>query len=223
MAAGLKVTPSALDELEARLLNQNGQVPLHDRFRALFTLKAIGGQAAVNIIAKGELMADIKAMAYGLTDGSMPWEGFSDPSALLKHELAYVLGQINDPSAIPILSDTLADTKEDPMVRHEAAEALGAISDYDSLPLLQKYLKDPERVAAEALGGIAEMDEDAPILIEGERVDVQKVLKEWMLKPDAPEVVKQSCQVAVDMWEYENSNQFQYANGLQGAAPIAAT
>lgn len=46
-------------------------------------------------------------------------KGFSDPSALLKHELAYVLGQINDPSAIPILSNILADKEEDPMVRHE--------------------------------------------------------------------------------------------------------
>ncbi|KAG9010826.1 deoxyhypusine hydroxylase [Tulasnella sp. JGI-2019a] len=336
MAVGIEITENALVELEARLLNTSGQVPLHDRFRALFTLKAIGGQRAVNIIGKG----------------------FVDPSALLKHELAYVLGQINDPSGIPILSATLADKKEDPMVRHEAAEALGAISDYDSLPLLRRYLEDPERVvretcdiaiakiqwdqspegcaerarqeeekreaerngtlrqftsidpappslssdpssghsgllrgsksasdvphlrdrlldttlplferyramfalrnigspaaidaladgfgddsalfkheiafvfgqladphaipsllkvlrtsaesdmvrheAAEALGGIAEVDQDKPIVVDGERVDVQKVLKEWMLKPDAPEVVKQSCQVAVDMWE----------------------
>lgn len=54
MALGIEVTESALDELEARLLNKSGQVPLHDRFRALFTLKAVGGQAAVNIIGKGE-------------------------------------------------------------------------------------------------------------------------------------------------------------------------
>lgn len=45
--------------------------------------------------------------------------GFSDSSALLKHELAYVLGQINNPSAIPTLTAVLENMEEDPMVRHE--------------------------------------------------------------------------------------------------------
>jgi hypothetical protein len=44
---------------------------------------------------------------------------FVDPSALLKHELAYVLGQMKNPYAIPILNKTLEDLTEDPMVRHE--------------------------------------------------------------------------------------------------------
>jgi hypothetical protein len=42
-----------------------------------------------------------------------------DSSALLGHELAYVLGQIQDPHALPILASVLADRKQHPMVRHE--------------------------------------------------------------------------------------------------------
>ena len=45
--------------------------------------------------------------------------GFKDDSALLKHELAYCLGQIGDERALSVLQDVLGDMKEDPMVRHE--------------------------------------------------------------------------------------------------------
>jgi deoxyhypusine monooxygenase len=78
--------------------------------------------------------------------------------------------------------------------------------------------------AAEALGGIA-------------TPEVLPYLKEYMTREDAPVVVRESCQVALDMYEvgvssssgksscaelriyrsqYENSDQFQYANGLDG-------
>lgn len=78
--------------------------------------------------------------------------------------------------------------------------------------------------AAEALGGIA-------------TPEVLPHLKEWMAKPNAPRVVRESCQVAIDMWEvsqnsssqemclgltflgqFENSGEFQYANGLESAS-----
>jgi len=42
--------------------------------------------------------------------------------------------------------------------------------------------------AAEALGGIA-------------TPEVLPHLREWMSKEDAPRVVRESCQVAIDMWE----------------------
>lgn len=61
---------------------------------------------------------------YPVDDELDSFIGFADHSALLKHELAYVLGQINDTHAIPILSSTLADKKEDPMVRHEVSHFL---------------------------------------------------------------------------------------------------
>lgn len=42
--------------------------------------------------------------------------------------------------------------------------------------------------AAEALGGIA-------------TPEVLPHLREWMDKDDAPRVVRESCQIAIDMWE----------------------
>ena len=47
--------------------------------------------------------------------------GFVDESALLKHELAYCLGQIKRTSALPVLESVLTNEKEDPMVRHEVS------------------------------------------------------------------------------------------------------
>jgi len=95
--------------------------PLKERFRALFTLKAIGTKEAVQ------------------------WMGqaFTDGSALLKHEVAYCLGQTRSPLALPILTSVLADTQgQEPIVRHEAAEALAAIGGEEALSWVTKYSKD---------------------------------------------------------------------------------
>ena len=69
-------------------------------------------------------------------------EGFSSSSALLRHELAYVLGQMQMDEALPTLIQILSDAEEHVMVRHEAAEALGAIGNLDAVPILKKYLHD---------------------------------------------------------------------------------
>ncbi|XP_050693865.1 deoxyhypusine hydroxylase-like [Eriocheir sinensis] len=95
--------------------------PLKERFRALFTLRGLGGEAAISAISRC----------------------FDDPSALLKHELAYCLGQMGDVRAIPKLIEVLSDSKQEPMVRHEAGEALGAIGDPTVEDVLRKYSKDP--------------------------------------------------------------------------------
>ena len=99
-------------------------------------------------------------------------EGFNDPSALFRHEIAYVFGQMQSPASVPALIKTLENMNELNMVRHEAAEALGSIATPDCLPVLKKFKDDRERV------------------------------------------VKESCEVALDMYEYENSQDFQYADGL---------
>lgn len=74
--------------------------PLKERFRALFTLRNLGGNLAVDLIN----------------------ECFKDESALLKHELAYCLGQMQNPAAIPHLTSVLEAKEQEPMVRHEAGE-----------------------------------------------------------------------------------------------------
>lgn len=80
-----------------KVLNDTDR-PLKERFRALFTLRNIGGPISIECIN----------------------ECFKDSSVLLKHELAYCLGQMQDKSAIPFLVRVLEDTKQEAMVRHEA-------------------------------------------------------------------------------------------------------
>ena len=101
---------------------------MFQRMRALFALRNIGGVEAVEALAAA----------------------YSSKSALLKHEIAYVMGQMQDPAAVPHLIDRLEDHDEDLMVRHEAAEALGAIGDRIALSTLEKFVGDPEPVVAES-------------------------------------------------------------------------
>lgn len=108
------------------VLNDPSQ-SLKERFRALFTLRNLGGEDAIKMIS----------------------DCFKDESALLKHELAYCLGQMQDARAIPILTKVLEDTSQEAMVRHEAGEALGAIGSETLIPLLENYSTDPVIEVAE--------------------------------------------------------------------------
>ncbi|KAF9027145.1 ARM repeat-containing protein [Hymenopellis radicata] len=322
------VSPAELKNLEDVLLNTSGNVLLHNRFRALFTLKSFKSEEAIQIISKG----------------------FQDESALLKHELAYCLGQIQSTTALPMLESVLANTAEDPMVRHEAAEAMGAISSATSVPILKQYLSDDNESVRDTceiaiariewdnseegkrhLSSVAHLrfsvytsidpapptsgllsgalkpedlsdsniedlknkllDRNLPLFVryramfalrnigtsaavdalaagfyddsalfkheiafvfgqllsphsdsnESEMVrheaaealggiatpEALPVLREWMTRQDAPRVVRESCQVAIDMWEVCNSYDstktrgIQYANGLDTVAAAA--
>ncbi|MBW0477754.1 hypothetical protein O181_017469 [Austropuccinia psidii MF-1] len=123
-----------IDELHSTLSDDSGNVPLASRFRALFTLRALGSPSAVKAI--GDALRPIES--------ARPF-----PQALLGHELAYCLGQIGDSAALPVLEATLRDRNVHPMVRHEAAEAMGAIGDLTSLPVLKEFLQDPEAAVRE--------------------------------------------------------------------------
>lgn len=126
--------------------------PLSVRFRALFSLKHLACQSQD---ANAEVAIDAISAA------------FATPSALLKHELAYCLGQTRNLYSVPALRKCLADLDEDPMCRHEAAEALGAIGHDSQLDILCEY-----RDRA------------------GENV-----------------AVKETCEIAIDRIEWENSEQ----------------
>ncbi|KAA6425385.1 MAG: deoxyhypusine hydroxylase [Trebouxia sp. A1-2] len=134
------------NELRAKLVDE--QARIFDRYRAMFALRNKGGQEAVSALG----------------------EAFGSQSALLKHEVAYVLGQMQDALAVSTLRHVLRDESEHAMVRHEAAEALGSIASPDCLQLLTDYCKDPELIVAD------------------------------------------SCVVALDMLEFEQSGAFQYAD-----------
>ncbi len=101
---------------------------LFSRYRAMFRLRDIGTPGAIDALACG----------------------FDDPSALFRHEIAYVFGQLSDPHSIPALQKVLCNASEEAMVRHEAAEALGSIATDDVLPVLQGFIQDKERVVRES-------------------------------------------------------------------------
>merc|ERR1712156_1270363 len=94
-------------------------------------------------------------------------------SALFRHEIAFVLGQVASPLASEQLLTRLRDENENPMVRHECAEALGDIPGVEIEAEMAKYLD-----------------------------------------PKVDPVVRESCVIALDMADYNNSKEFQYANGL---------
>ncbi len=54
--------------------------------------------------------------------------GLRCPNALFRHEVAYVLGQVQSGVGRDPLLDRLRDAGESDMVRHECAEALGSIA-----------------------------------------------------------------------------------------------
>ncbi|MGB1420196.1 MAG: HEAT repeat domain-containing protein [Poseidonia sp.] len=76
--------------------------------------------------------------------------GFTSSSALLRHELAYVLGQMQNNVALPTLIERLEDEEEHVMVRHEAAEAMGAIGDRSIIPILQRFTEHSAPEVAES-------------------------------------------------------------------------
>jgi len=113
-------------DLRTVLCNEDEK--MFQRMRALFALRNIGGKDSVDALAAA----------------------YESKSALLKHEIAYVMGQMQDPHAVPHLIERLEDAEEDVMVRHEAAEALGAIGDRAALDVLERFVDDDEVVIAES-------------------------------------------------------------------------
>lgn len=111
--------------------------------------------------------------------------GFSDDSALFKYVTVYLLCPFRLLTAYR---------------RHEIAFVFGQLLSTHSVPALLKVLENNQESdmvrheAAEALGGIA-------------TPEVLPHLKEWMQREDAPRVVRESCQVALDMYEVRRTRQ----------------
>ena len=121
--------PSEVTEIqELRVILCDESERMFQRMRALFALRNKRGDDAVDALCAA----------------------FNSKSALLKHEIAYVLGQMQNAHAVPRLIDRLKDVDEDLMVRHEAAEALGAIGDRTAMDTLASFVNDPEPVISES-------------------------------------------------------------------------
>merc|ERR1712029_329714 len=141
------------DVEKLKTILNNTEISLFERYKAMFALRNIGDEIS------------IKALASGLNDSS----------ALFRHEVAFVLGQVASPHAVAELTTRLRDDLESPMVRHECAEALGSI-------------------ATPGLG-------------------VEDELSKYLSK-ETPAVVRESCEIALNMADYNNSEEFQYAHAL---------
>ncbi|CAB68156.1 putative protein [Arabidopsis thaliana] len=124
--AGPAASFSSVHQLRQVLLDETKG--MYERYAALFALRNHGGEEAVSAIV----------------------DSLSASSALLRHEVAYVLGQLQSKTALATLSKVLRDVNEHPMVRHEAAEALGSIADEQSIALLEEFSKDPEPIVAQS-------------------------------------------------------------------------
>ena len=125
----------AIPDLQKTLLDTS--LPLFQRYRAMFALRDLASPPDLPT-AKPAILALAK--------------GFGDPSALFRHEIAFVFGQLSHPASIPSLVETLSNTAEASMVRHEAAEALGSLGDEDGVEdVLKKFLNDPEQVVRDSI------------------------------------------------------------------------
>eukprot|EP00505_MAST-04D_sp_SCG-Rhode-Island_P002900 Stramenopile-MAST_4_protein_2900 len=100
--------------------------PVAKRMRAIYYLRSMGTEEAVGVLIRA------------LLD--------KRNSPLVRHELAYVLGQIQDKKACDALESIVADGSDDAMVRHESAEALGNIGQARSLALLETFMGDPDSI-----------------------------------------------------------------------------
>jgi deoxyhypusine monooxygenase len=116
----------SVEELTSLLTSTD--TSLFQRYRAMFSLRDMNSDEAVLALV----------------------QGFQDNSALFRHEIAYVLGQMQRPSAIPGLEAVLQKESEHRMVRHEAAESIGAIGGEDAESILKKYLADEEYVVQQS-------------------------------------------------------------------------
>ena len=118
------------EELGDMLCDTNAE--MFERYRAMFSLRNRGGRDSVLQLCRA------------LTkDTSSP---------LLRHEVAYVLGQLQHPDSVEALEESLRRHDEHEMVRHESAEALGAIEGRwdDCERILEEFTRDSNIVVRES-------------------------------------------------------------------------
>jgi deoxyhypusine monooxygenase len=142
-------------QLEQILLDTSRS--MFDRYRAMFALRNMETEESVAALAKG----------------------FNDSSALFKHEIAFVFGQMQHKASLAALKEVLLHENEHAMVRHEAAEALGSVSathecEELALPTLQAYVT----------------------------VDPASLTSDKKSKVVDDTIVRESCEVALDIHEY---------------------
>jgi len=115
--------------LEKILLNPD--IDIYTRYGAMFALRNIASDEAVTVICKGLRNAQ--------------------DNPLYKHEIAFVLGQMANPTSENALRDCLLDEQQDEMVRHECAEALGALGTQSAENILRPLMTCENRIVRESV------------------------------------------------------------------------
>lgn len=128
-------TGKTVEQLGGELMDI--KLPLFMRYRAMFALRDLASPPDLPTAVPA-----VEALA----------EGFADDSALFRHEIAFVFGQLSHPASIPALTAALGNLQEESMVRHEAAEALGSLGEEEGVEeTLKKFLNDKEKVVRESV------------------------------------------------------------------------
>ncbi|RWS11463.1 hypothetical protein B4U79_04438 [Dinothrombium tinctorium] len=115
---------------------------LYDKYRTMFALRNLATEEAIKSLGE--------ALVFYQDDQN---------NALLKHEIAYVLGQIQSPHSVSYLQKVLSDFNENEMVRHECAEALGSVASDESQQILNNFKNDEVTVVRESIEVALDMDE----------------------------------------------------------------
>lgn len=117
-----EVDPAVVRSLRQKLADP--AVSLQQKYRVLFSLRNIAGSEAHEAMLLGEWAAARTRSAWPAAHQaahaasprlSPPAAGLQDPSALFRHEVAYCLGQRQDPAAVATLTAILKDASEHPM------------------------------------------------------------------------------------------------------------
>lgn len=119
-----------METKELETIVQSGEESLFRRYGALFALRDRNDDECARIIAN--------ALDKDRT------------SALFRHEVAFVCGQIANDLCTDALRRALVNADENVIVRHECAEALGAIGTDDCVRLLKATQNDPSVPVAES-------------------------------------------------------------------------
>mmetsp|Transcript_24246 Transcript_24246/g.36171 ORF Transcript_24246/g.36171 Transcript_24246/m.36171 type:complete len:382 (-) Transcript_24246:122-1267(-) len=142
-------TTPALSQLEAAI--SSPQNPIGMRMRAAYFLRQeYENYVKNNDDSEGEICKNvIDFLGIGLQN--------KEHGSLMRHEFAYVLGQLRDERACPVLEKILSDKTDNTMVRHECAEALGAIGALSSLPILQSIQQQSKSTQNEEISQTCEI------------------------------------------------------------------
>ncbi|KAM7538898.1 hypothetical protein Aperf_G00000048131 [Anoplocephala perfoliata] len=153
---------------------------LFSRYQSLFSLRnaALSTASSESLEPSSHFSDVVEALSLAVA---------APGSALLRHEVAFILGQLSISRTGDSLIERLQDPTEAPMVRHEAAMALGEVAGAAEVEEIE---------GSSTCSGLAQRARRA--LLEGCK--------------DAEPVVRDSCALALDMADYVASNErFQFA------------